>query len=304
LHPQARAEGYLAFNYTDAPLVAEAQAAQSSPADVLNRVPGTALAAAAGNIDVTRLLSLARRMDRDEATRRRAMPEIVWSLLDGTFQGIGPGFAGVLLEPPADSEFPLAALAAMQIQQRVGAEPPAGLKPADSLRSLLEAALALSPPRAGQPLPQLKTQTIGQLELLTLVDLADVPPGLSPSFAFIDRTMLFGTSADVVERAAATSPAQSLAASSQLRRLLGARLKNPTHVSYLHLAGLRRWLNLHGDRLAVVLSKDKEAATEKTRQGIQQLAHVLKLADHAAAAAQIEPTGIRLLATAALEPQD
>lgn len=304
LHPQASAEGFLALqNHADASHFSEVGAALSGPASLLEQIPADALAAATGQVDVTRLIRWVHSGDAPDAPRKRSLPEVIWSLVDGTFQGLGPGFGGFLAAPPADSEFPLAAAAGMQIQNRVAAQPDHALKPADALRSLLQAAVALSPPRDGQSPPQLKSHAAGETEVLTLVDLAGTPPGLSPSFAFSGRTMFVGTGPQVVQRAATLAPAESLAAASVFRTLLGPRLKHPTHASYANLAALRRWLAADGDRIAAALSGDKEGPPDEARRGLEQLSSLLEVADVAAAAVQIEPSGIRLVATAAVEDE-
>jgi hypothetical protein len=300
LHPQARADGFLAVDERgDANELSEVLGALSGPAVMLDRIPSESLAAAAGTVDVTRLLRWARGMDRDGPPSRRSLPEIVWSLIDGTFQGIGPGFGGFLAAPPEGSEFPIAAAAGMQIQGRAPAQPDGMLKPAEALRSVLQAALALSPPREGHA-PQLKSRTLGETEILTVVDLAEAPPGLAPSFAFTDGTLFVGTIPGVVEQAAAATPVSPLAAKPVFRRLLTPRLQAPTHAAYANLAALRRWLAAEGDRLAAMLSQGKDSADD-ARHGLEQLGMLLKLADHAAAAAQFEPTGIRVTAAAMVD---
>jgi hypothetical protein len=158
----------------------------------------------------------------------------------------------------------------------------------------------LSPPREGQTPPQLKSHALGETEILTLVDLSGTPPGLSPSFAFAGRSMFVGTGPEIVQRAAAVTPAESLAAARSFRELLGPRLTQPTHASYANLAALRRWLADDGERVVAALSGNKENPPDEARRGLAELARLLEVADIAAAAAQIERSGIRLVATAAV----
>src|SRR5687768_2530968 len=113
--------------------------------------------------------------------------------------------------------------------------------------------------------------------------------------------MIVGTGPQVVERAATIAPAESLASAPIFRELLGPRLKHPTHASYANLAALRRWLANDGERLAAVLAGNKEGPPDEARRGLEELARMLEVADVAAAAAQIEGSGIRLVATAAVE---
>jgi hypothetical protein len=299
LHPHARAEGFLALaQQADAVHVAEVGSALSGPASMLEHIPADALAGAAGQIDVTRLLRWAHSGDGPNAPRKRSLPEVVWSLVDGTFQGIGPGFGGFLAAPSEEDEFPLSAAAGMQIQGRAAAQPERTLQPADALRSLLQAAVALSPPKEGQSPPQLKSQTSGETEVLTLIDLTGAPPGVSPSFAFAGRSMFVGTGPEAVQRAASLDSAESLAAAQDFRELLGPRLKQPTHASYANLAALRRWLAAKGPQIAGLLG-NQDDPPEAARRGLEQLTRLLEVADVAAAAAQFDPSGIRLVAAAA-----
>jgi hypothetical protein len=301
LHPQARAEGFLALTeQTEAHHLSEVGGALSGSASLLEQIPSDALAAAAGQADLTRLLRWVHSGDAPNAPRKRSLPEGIWSLVDGTFQGIGPGFGAFLAPPSPGSEFPLSAAAGMQIGNRAPAQQEQALKPADALRSLLQAAVALSPPREGQTPPQLKSHALGETEILTLVDLSGAPPGLSPSFAFAGRSMFVGTGPEIVQRAAAVTPAESLAAARSFRELLGPRLTQPTHASYANLAALRRWLADDGERVVAALSGNKENPPDEARRGLAELARLLEVADIAAAAAQIERSGIRLVATAAV----
>lgn len=298
LHPQARAEGYLAFQpAAESAALSEVLGALTGPAVLLERTPADALAAAAGTADITRLVRWINSSARPETGRRRGLPEIIWSLVDGTFQGLGPGFGGFLMPPHPGSEFPLAAAAAVQIQQRVAARQANALTPAEALRSLLQASIALAPPRAGEPPPELKSEKLGQSEILTLSGLSETPPGVSPSFAFSDRTMFVGLSPQVVQTAATLEPAASLAAAPRLRELLGSRLTEPSHVGYVNLLALRHWLAAHGDAITALLAGKEEGKLVETRRGLEQLHALLSVTDHAAAAARIESTGIRLSAS-------
>lgn len=298
LHPQARAEGYLAFDAVEAETaVAEVLGALGGPAVLLERTPAEALAAAAGTADITRLVRWIS-SSSPEADRRRGLPEILWSLIDGTFQGLGPGFGAFLLPPRAGSEFPLAAVAAAQIQQRAAARQANALTPADALRTLLQATIPLVPPRAGVPPPKLKAEKLGETEILTLTGLPETPPGVAPSFAFAERTMFVGISPPAVQAAVTLAPDSSLASSPRFRELLGPRLTKPSQVGYANLRALRQWLAEHREAIAALLAGKEEQKLEETRRGLEQLQGLLGVADYAAAAAQIEPRGIRLSASA------
>lgn len=298
LHPQARAEGYLAMEPAgENAALAEVLGALGGPAALLEHLPADALAAAAGTADITRLVRWINSYS-PQAGRRRGLPEIAWSLVDGTFQGLGPGYGAFLTRPSEGSEFPLAAAAAAQIQQRVAARQANALSPAEALRSLLQAAIALAPPREGEAPPNLKSEKLGETEILTLSGLPATPPGVAPSFAFADRTMFVGLSPQIVRTAAALGPAASLADAPRLRELLGPRLTRPSQVGYVNLQALREWLAVQRDSIAALLAGKEEGKLEETRHGLEQLHALLGVADFAAAAAQIEPTGIRLSAAA------
>jgi hypothetical protein len=302
LEPQPRLEGFLARDPArQATEIPEVLGALTGSPSLLKHVPADCLAAAAGVVDVDRLVRWLRSpaADVQAAPRRRSAPEVVWSMLDGTFLGIGPSVSGFVAAAPRESEFPFAAAAGVEVHRRA-ADDTSGLKPLEALRSLLEAAVDLQSRPDGRS-PQVKLQKSGDVEVLTVANLPNVPGAIEPSLAFQQRAMLVGTSPRVVEQAATLERDNSLAASAVFRRLLGPRLVAPSQAAYVHLAGLRRLLAADFERIATALAPPQVEKRDASRRGLKELSTLLELADAAAVAAQIDSTGIRVTASVSIE---
>jgi hypothetical protein len=297
LEPQVRLEAFWKLDCDrQAAELPEVLGSLSGAPRMQQHIPADCLAAAFGRLDITRLIGWLRRpAPLAPAARQRSAAEVVWSLLDGTFQGIGPSFAAFVSAAPPESDFPLDAAAATEILHRAGAAT-SHLKPAEAIKSLLEAGVAAAGNTAGKP-PEVKSQHVEDFEVTTVSNLPNVPAGVQPSFAFRDKTMLIGTSPAVVQRSAGNEDSLS----SALSALLGPRLTAPTQAVYLNFARLCRLL-ADPERIVEALAPKEDAEREKTRRGLKDLSLLLELADAAAAAAQVEPTGIRFSAAVATEP--
>lgn len=297
LEPAARLEAMFAWDEaTDAKQLPELLGALSGTTSLLERLPADALAAAAINFDAARLLRSIGGVPGD-ASRKRSGPEVIWNLVDATFQGLGPQFAASVSAAPPDREFPLDTIAALGIHSRLAADDQAGSQRSiESLRSLLQAAAALAGPQ-DMP-PQVKSQMIGKLEILTVGGLK-APPGLEPSFAFQGRTMLVGSSPRGIGRVGSVVATESLGA--RLAALLPSRLSAPSHVLYLNLARLRQFLAADSEKLIGILTKDKPESADETRRGLEELSRILNLGDTAILAAQVQTRSIRLVAGIAID---
>ncbi len=186
LEPQVRLEGILALDAaSEVTELPEVLGSLSGSPCIFEHIPADCLAAAAGNIDLARLIRWARKPadapDPQAASRKRSAPEVLFSILDGTFQGVGPGFGAFISAAPQESQYPFSAAAGLQISSRLaqGAEP-GGLKPMEALRSLLEAAAALQTGPDGQP-PRVTLQKSRDLEVLTVGNLPE-PSGRHRTF--------------------------------------------------------------------------------------------------------------------------
>ncbi|HUY90743.1 MAG TPA: hypothetical protein VMV10_18560 [Pirellulales bacterium] len=303
LGSQATLESFAAWRTSDLPpAVREAAESVSGGAAFAERIPRHALAAVAGRIDWGRLVwrfALPRRAAANAVDEPGA--EIVpgisgdWLLPAALAHGIGPDFGAYLVPRPDEasreheSRLPMDLVAGLQTRPlEPGDGRPSLAKLAEPVvHSLLTSATAATNAQAAQPAASLETIDLGGIAMTSVAGLPG-PRGrpLAATYAVVGDDFWVASSPAALRRAVELPAADSLAAAATFDRV-----KNPSHLFYVDLKGVRQLL-ASSPGIVEFLAASKGLDRDAARRSFRELLAIGELADAVSVAARLDETGV------------
>jgi len=300
LGDQVRAEGAWQVDYKKLPPAARELAdAISGRAGFLEFVPKHALIAVSGRAQWGRLARLVwgelARGDgaRDDHPSAAAAADVLMQLLEK----LGPDCGAFVSAAPAKGpeKLPLELAFGFETRSRLPKE--LASTAADTVDQSLRSALAMVTVVYNQDhdttRADLRTERVGGVPMTTLtgiVELGDV----QPTYAMTAHGVLVGTSRDAVAAAATTDAERSLGRAERIARVLSGSWSSPSQVFFFDARGFRELLQAHPG-FAHHLAKKSGETPEQAKQGLEELARLLALADTVVAACRVEPDGVSVI---------
>jgi hypothetical protein len=258
------------------------------------KTPHDALIAAAGRIDVARLLATFAEQEKNNAP-----PDTGAAIARRMMSMVGPDMGTFLLRRPAEAMQHESAPAldwaiALGLRQEWTDDDARAV--ASTLKSLAPGTLTFAAKAIkGSPLnwlPALAGTRWDNLDWNT-VELGDIfPIADADAFSVAGGFLWGGTSSDVIQSAAKLSHDQSLLGSPRFAGSLSPVVSDPSLAVYVDLAGLRAFLNDHADSLVAAVASSSDVPDDVARRGLSQLAALLQLGDTLVAAMKVDERGL------------
>ncbi len=134
---------------------------------------------------------------------------------------------------------------------------------------------------------ELRTERVDGVPLTTLLGIKELGD-VQPTYTMTADGLLVGTSQRAVAQVATIAPADSLARSERVTRVLADHWATPSQVLYIDLRGLCELLARH-EGFAHHVMKHDEVPEAEAKRGLSELRGLLGLADTIVAACRVEP---------------
>jgi hypothetical protein len=300
LGDEIHAEGVWQVDQKQLPVAARELAdAVSGHAGFLEFVPNDALIAVSGRAQWGRLarivwseLALGDR-DSDESASAAAAADVLLQLLEK----LGPDCGAFVSAAPTKGEDKLPVELAFGLETRSRLPRELASTATDTVDQSLRSALAMVTVFYNQNRDNgkadLRMERVDGVPMTTLTGISELGE-VQPTYTMTANGVLVGTSRDAVAAAVAIKPADSLARSERVTRVLVDAWSSPSQVFYLDARGLRALIQSHAG-FAHHFSKRSGATPELAKRGLDELAQFLALGDTLVGAARVEPDGVSVL---------
>lgn len=265
--------------------VREVVQAFSGESKFFEKTPADCLIAAAGRIDVARLVETFGDSPSGERSAGDAIGRRVMSM-------VGPDMGAFLLHRP-DAEMPddkpsIDWAIGLGLREKWTDDQAKAV--ASTLRSLAPRTLAFAAKAIkGSPvnwLPTLAGTRWDQVELGDVFPIAD-----AEAFSVAGGFMWGGTSSEVIQSAAKLAADKSLRRSPRFAAALSPAASDPSLAVYVDLAGMRSFLNDHADALVSAVAASSDVPQDVAKSGVAQLTNLLQLGDTLVAAVSVSESG-------------
>lgn len=306
LGDQVRAEGAWRVDYQKLPPAARELAdAISGRAGFLDFVPKHALIAVSGRAQWGRLARLVwgelARGDgaRSDHPSAAAAADVLMQLLEK----LGPDCGAFVSAAPAKGpeKLPLELAFGFETRSRLPKE--LASTAADTVDQSLRSALAMVTVVYNQDhdnaRAELRMERVDGMPMTTLTGIAELGD-VQPTYAMTANGVLVGTSRDAVASAATIKAEESLARAERIARVLSGSWSSPSQVFFFDARGFRELFQSHPG-FAHHLAKKSGETPEQAKQGLEELARLLALADTVVGACRVEPDGVSVILHVSVE---